>query len=173
MTRLYRRLSFFFCVPVFLLCGCETGSHEVSVYERYRDGNYETTLTEDNCFTRTDVEQLLTMLRTDTPVVALIGGPWCPYCASDIGIIDTVFKESPLSQLLSCIYYVDVADSQISNETIMLLDNEFDWYVRTQIPCLIAARSGTLLADYGDFKEIENRTDRIVAFFETAEKNIV
>lgn len=163
----------YFCVALsLLLClGRCTSSVNDNVYRYYADGKYETTLTENNCFTLINADAAVAKAKAPDPVLILIGGAWCPYCAADIGVIDNTFKASAISEVLHTIYYIDAADSQISASTIMQFNEEFDCTVQTTVPCLMLYRNGELLAERNssEFKQTDDRTEQIELFFTYAE----
>ncbi len=157
-----------FCV---LFVGCE---HDENVFSLYANGTYENTLSQENRYLLSDADTVKKKINSETGILfVLIGAPWCPYCASDIGPIDERFQKSPLSQTAEHIYYIDVADSEHSAETIMDFNRTYDWNMRTRIPCLMAITNGSLIAVITDetFTGIENRTERIEAFFSYAENS--
>lgn len=162
------------CPILFALCLCFGGCRNTNtVFSLYADGAYENTLSERNSYLLSDIVSIKEKIETDSGLLlVLIGAPWCPYCASDIGPIDERFRESPLSDTVESILYIDVADSQISTETIMEFNRTYDWSVRTRIPCLMAIRDRSLKAVITDeqFTEYDDRTERIDAFFSFLEK---
>ncbi len=146
--------------------GCAPRPNEV--YELYSNGEYECTLEAENCFRLADLATVEAAIDADERmIVLLIGAPWCPYCAHDIGIIDEEFAASGLEESLSFIYYIDAADSHDSAEIITELNARYDWYVRTLMPCLLAIRGREVAADRRDeaFLAYEDRAEQIRAFF--------
>ena len=167
-----RKFSFFTVLTLlFCLCGCSPSASD-NVYRYYAEGKYETTLTENNRYTLTDADTAITMAKAPEPVMILIGGAWCPYCAADVGVIDEIFRASAISETLNTIYYIDAADSQISASAIMRFNEEFDNTVQTTVPCLMLYCNGVLLAERNspEFKQTDDRTEQIRLFFAYAEE---
>lgn len=157
------------CPILFASCLCFGGCRNTdTVFSIYADGAYENTLSERNSYSLSDIASVKEKIETESGLLlVLIGAPWCPYCASDIGPIDERFRESPLSDTVENILYIDVADSQISTETIMEFNRTYDWSVRTRIPCLMAIQNKTLVAAITDeqFTQYDDRIKRIDKFF--------
>lgn len=167
-----KKLSFLTVLSLlFYICGCSPSVSD-NVYRYYAEGKFETTLTENNRYTTTDIDTAITMAQAPDPVMILIGGAWCPYCAADVGVIDEIFRTSAISETLNTIYYIDAADSQISASMIMRFNEEFDSTVRTTVPCLMLFCNGVLLAERNnpDFKQTDDRTEQIRLFFAYAEE---
>ena len=70
----------YFCAALsLLLClGRCTSSVNDNVDRYYADGKYETTLTENNCFTLINADAAVAEAKAPDPVLILIGGAWCP-----------------------------------------------------------------------------------------------
>ncbi len=171
-----KKFSMLLCPLFFVFCllfgACRNTN---AVYSIYADGEYESTLSERNAYLLSDPDRVKEKIESEKNLVlVLIGAAWCPYCASDVGPIDERFRQSTLFTELEKIYYIDADDSQRSTETIMEFNRAYGWNMRTRIPCLMAVREQTLVAVITDetFTAIEDRTERIDAFFSFIEQSV-
>lgn len=161
---------FILICPLLLICCLLFGAcrNSNAVYSIYANGEYENTLSKDNRYLLSDSDRVKENINmNDGLLLVLIGAPWCPYCANDIGPIDERFKKSPLLSETCNIFYIDVVDSQNSTETIMDLNRVYGWNIRARLPCLMAIRDGALAAVITEeqFSKYKDRTERIDAFF--------
>lgn len=160
-------------LTVFLLAGCAKKDSQI-IFELYENGEYETSLSKNNVYKLADVEKVKALADENELLLVLIGAPWCPYCANDVALIDERFKTGSLSNLLDCIYYIDVEDSYVSTETVLEFNRTYEATMRTYIPCLIFFKDKKLAAAIADeqFAQIEDRPVRIDTFFNHIESLI-
>lgn len=158
---------------IFSLSGCAKKDSQI-IFELYENGEYENSLSENNVYKFADVDKVKALVGDNELLLVLIGAPWCPYCANDIGLIDERFKTGELSKLLDYIYYIDVEDSYVSTETVLEFNRTYNATMRTYIPCLMFFKNQQLMAAIADeqFAQIEDRPVRIDTFFNHIESLI-